>query len=55
MNIVPKILEVFLLREGKVLVTFSDDQVAIFEPSHIYALAHDLQVLTPPSLEKDWA
>ena len=55
MDIVPKIVEVSLLGEGTVLVTFSDDQVAVFEQGHIYALAHNLQVLTSPTLEKDWA
>jgi hypothetical protein len=55
MGIVPKIVEIFLMHEGKVFVTFSDDQVAVFEQGHIYALAHNLQVLTSPTLEKDWA
>jgi hypothetical protein len=53
MDIVPKIVEVSLLGEGKVLVTFSDDQVAIIESRHIYTLADNLQVLSPPPLEED--
>jgi hypothetical protein len=53
MDIVPKIVEVSLLGEGKVLVTFSDDQVAIIESGHIYSLARDLRVLTSPPLEED--
>jgi hypothetical protein len=53
MDIVPKIVEVSLMGEGKVLVTFSDDQVAILEPDHIYSLARNLQVLrSPPEEEK---
>jgi hypothetical protein len=52
MDIVHKIVEVSLLREGKVLVTFSDDQVAIIEAGHIYTLAHNLQVLRSPPLEE---
>jgi hypothetical protein len=53
MDIVHKIVEVSLLREGKVLVTFSDDQVAIIEPGHIYTLARDLRVLNSPPLEEN--
>jgi hypothetical protein len=55
MEIVPKIVEVSLMGEGKVLVTFSDDQVAIIEPAHIYTLAHNLQVLRSPPIEEDRA
>jgi hypothetical protein len=55
MGIVPRIVEIFLVHEGKVFVTFSDDQVAVFEQGHIYALAHNLEVLTSSILEKDWA
>jgi hypothetical protein len=55
MDIVPKIVEVSLMGEGKVLVTFSDDQVAIIEPAHIYTLAHNLQVLRSPPIEEDRA
>jgi hypothetical protein len=53
MDIVPKIVEISLLGEGKVLVTFSDDQVAIIEPGHIYTLARDLRVLNSPPLEEN--
>jgi hypothetical protein len=55
MEIVPKIVELSLLGEGNVLVTFSDDQVAIIESGHIYTLAQNLQVLRSPPLEEDRA
>jgi hypothetical protein len=55
MDIVPKIVEVSLISEGKVLVTFSDHQVAILEPGHIYSLARDVQALTSPPVEEDRA
>jgi hypothetical protein len=55
MDIVPNIVEVSLMDEDKVLVTFSDDQVAILEPGHIYSLAHNVQALTSPLVEEDRA
>ena len=48
-----RVVEVSLMGEGKVLVTFSDETVTILESDQIYFLASDLQVLTPPPTEED--
>jgi hypothetical protein len=48
-----RVVEVSLMGEGKVLVTFSDEKIAILESDQIYSLARDLQMLTSPPAAED--
>jgi hypothetical protein len=48
-----KVIEILILSDDIVLVTFSDGTIAILESLQIYRLAVDLKVLKPATRELD--